>query len=944
MPNTFTSIMEFYGTNSSSYTPTNQESGWTTAVPSQYLYVWFRVKTDDGSGMTVMSEPLIYSSPPPSDSGSPVVSTTPQYYGTNDESDVPDDLSIWSNTIPSGYTYVWTRVIIVYDDDSVYVTDPVLEVNEPDTGPEVDNVVVQYYGTNDEFYTPDENTEWSLSEPTGVAYIWSRSITTYKDGTSETSIPQRETVDDSDENPVASKTMQYYGTNDDTIIPDNSSEWSLTRPEGYSIIWFRIITQYKNGATAISDPQQEQRESPAPENPVVSVVSMYFGTNDPSVVPDENSEWSSAIPSNFSYIWVKTVATYQDWSTYTSKPILDPTLSDDIPVTPDDEPERESQEGDGDDEDIPEEAPSVDLGNQVVGSVNQYYGTNDANIVPDDTYTWSETAPQSYEYLWVRTVITYENGEVLKSTPTLDRSKGERAPSETKDPDVSYTSPQDPDEVEPIGDFNPVIVPSVPPEVVEFLISAEDFTLSQTQVFEALTGNGKLNGLYMGDVTYTDPDTGEEVTEKQLFVNADFIRSGTLQLGGSNNEFGIVQILDNSNKVISQWDRTGFTITSDESKDSNLDLFSIKRKNSDGSYTKYLSITDDGELVLLGSSVLVSTSSSARQTLVNALAEVDVALKQAHMDTDAAKRAAADAQGSADTANFAANQALTNAADAKASAENAQQEAFEAKNASLDAKDSANEALQNAASAATSANGALTQLGTVEDVIGTLAWISEHGTYGLTEDIEIKPGKTYYTRSQEGSSYVYAVVTAPESNPSEAGYYELKDVDESVSNYVSTHLALTNDGLFILMDNTGTDSDGYKLKLNNMGAYIIDRYGKEIATYGAETVIGNQNERNVQMDNSSVNIRNGSSVLASFGERTVIGPENGSHIEMNGSKMSFKANANTEVAYVAVDPGTNESVFYMNRAIVVQDLLFGDWQWKSRANHNLTLKWTGLGG
>ena len=48
-----------------------------------------------------------------------------------------------------------------------------------------------------------------------------------------------------------------------------------------------------------------------------------------------------------------------------------------------------------------------------------------------------------------------------------------------------------------------------------------------------------------------------------------------------------------------------------------------------------------------------------------------------------------------------------------------------------------------------------------------------------------------------------------------------------------------------------------------------------------------------------------------------------------------------EVAYIAVDPDTNESMFYITRAVVVKDLRFGNWKWYDRFNGNLALKWMG---
>lgn len=48
-----------------------------------------------------------------------------------------------------------------------------------------------------------------------------------------------------------------------------------------------------------------------------------------------------------------------------------------------------------------------------------------------------------------------------------------------------------------------------------------------------------------------------------------------------------------------------------------------------------------------------------------------------------------------------------------------------------------------------------------------------------------------------------------------------------------------------------------------------------------------------------------------------------------------------EVAYIAVDPTTRESTFYMTRSVVVKDLRFGDWLWYGRRNRNMALKWIG---
>lgn len=77
--------------------------------------------------------------------------------------------------------------------------------------------------------------------------------------------------------------------------------------------------------------------------------------------------------------------------------------------------------------------------------------------------------------------------------------------------------------------------------------------MSQADVFNKLTNNGALPGIFMQN--------------GQLYVNAnyigagtllaDYIKGGTLTLGGSNNTNGILQILNASGHQIGKWDKDG---------------------------------------------------------------------------------------------------------------------------------------------------------------------------------------------------------------------------------------------------------------------------------------------------------------------------------------------------------------------------------------------------
>ena len=74
-------------------------------------------------------------------------------------------------------------------------------------------------------------------------------------------------------------------------------------------------------------------------------------------------------------------------------------------------------------------------------------------------------------------------------------------------------------------------------------VNALDTSLNQTSVFNRLTNNGALQGLYMsgGD----------------MYVNATYIHGGTLDLGGINNQDGLMRVYNASGTKVGQWDNTG---------------------------------------------------------------------------------------------------------------------------------------------------------------------------------------------------------------------------------------------------------------------------------------------------------------------------------------------------------------------------------------------------
>lgn len=167
-----------------------------------------------------------------------------------------------------------------------------------------------------------------------------------------------------------------------------------------------------------------------------------------------------------------------------------------------------------------------------------------------------------------------------------------------------------------------------------------------------------------------------------------------------------------------------------------------------------------------------------------------------------------------ETAGTAAAQAQADAAAAKAQAENAGEYAARA----------------------------LGNLSTVQSVAETLTYITQHGTMTLTTDVALDPTHVYFVQDAGGDYTVggvtYAIVTEPDVADI-ATYYELT-IDESLQNYVGTHLSLTGEGLWLLPATSGTNkvliATGAGSQYTIAGTYLIDASGNTVASFRADGV------------------------------------------------------------------------------------------------------------
>lgn len=329
-----------------------------------------------------------------------------------------------------------------------------------------------------------------------------------------------------------------------------------------------------------------------------------------------------------------------------------------------------------------------------------------------------------------------------------------------------------------------------------------------------------------------------------------------------------------------------------------------------------------GDSLTSYASLVTANNTSAIAQLEDGLLIVSNAANQAIIDADSAHDAAIAAQADAADAHAAAIDAQESAALAQQSADEALISADQADQAAANAQHDANTANY-------AANGALTQLSVVEDVLGVLNWASEHASYTLTNDRTAIPGKLYFTRSGSGTEqdpYVYTVATTyafyylidsdgdnlvnksgnkliarvetQDFDPYALGLYEISSIDEAVSNYVQSHLALTNEGLWVLNDN-----NSYKILLASDGMKVYDDLGALVATFGESIKFSSLRQQYIGSDNTYIvfdpitdTINLGGTGIRFNGEQTLDDLID----ELNSETLSIETNyVNNDIVFLA---------------------------------------------
>lgn len=272
-----------------------------------------------------------------------------------------------------------------------------------------------------------------------------------------------------------------------------------------------------------------------------------------------------------------------------------------------------------------------------------------------------------------------------------------------------------------------------------------------------------------------------------------------------------------------------------------------------------------------------------------------------------AKNQAESATASAATANEAANRAVADAATANAAAESAVADAATAADRAASAiesaaaaQTSADNAQESALQANSYARGALAGLSEIENVVGALNWIGEHGTYVSASGTPFDPQAVYYTRTGEGTSespYSYAIVAEPD--PDYIDVYYTLSFDASVQQYIAAHVAVTDEGMHVI----GNEAD-YSALLSPSGMEVRDPTGRSVALYG---------------------------------ETMRLGLANMLHLLGTSTRLAFHSPSG-DVAYFGMgDDGIWR--MFIEQADVSDMIRFGNYAWVKRNNGNMTIKY-----
>ena len=243
----------------------------------------------------------------------------------------------WQTTAPTWINgrYIWSRTKVSYSDNTTTYTKAVCitggKGSTGDSGVGVSSIIEQYYLSSSA--TSLLNGSWSTTRPTWKDkwYIWTRSIITYTNGTSDTTAAICVTGSKGDKGedgkPGVSVTLadvEYAQSTSNSVAP--TTGWQTTAPTWINgrYIWSRTKVSYSDNTTTytkavcITGGKGSTGDSGVG---VSSIIEQYYLSS--SATSLLNGSWSTTRPTwkDKWYIWTRSIITYTNGTSDTTAAI-----------------------------------------------------------------------------------------------------------------------------------------------------------------------------------------------------------------------------------------------------------------------------------------------------------------------------------------------------------------------------------------------------------------------------------------------------------------------------------------------------------------------------------------------------------------------------------------------------------------------------------------------
>ena len=243
----------------------------------------------------------------------------------------------WQTTAPTWINgrYIWSRTKVSYSDNTTTYTKAVCitggKGSTGDSGVGVSSIIEQYYLSSSA--TSLLNGSWSTTRPTWKDkwYIWTRSVITYTNGTSDTTaaicVAGSKGDKGEDGKPGVSVTLadvEYAQSTSNSVAP--TTGWQTTAPTWINgrYIWSRTKVSYSDNTTTytkavcITGGKGSTGDSGVG---VSSIIEQYYLSS--SATSLLNGSWSTTRPTwkDKWYIWTRSVITYTNGTSDTTAAI-----------------------------------------------------------------------------------------------------------------------------------------------------------------------------------------------------------------------------------------------------------------------------------------------------------------------------------------------------------------------------------------------------------------------------------------------------------------------------------------------------------------------------------------------------------------------------------------------------------------------------------------------